>query len=760
MADQFLPQGFRSPMTRGVRAAWSGLEISAGPQEAVAPTSNAPAKSGDFFVYGTAFYRPPNPPPAMRREMLKAIAQEYKFNIIRIYSAWPYLNPEPGRFDFAELEEVMSYCDEFGLKVLMGVILEDAPYWLEAAHPETRFVNAKGQARRLTNSGNNVSGGWPGLCLDWEPVRQAAANFIGEMAKTVSAHPSMYAYDCWNEPRIQPATRSHHFSNTTGDILYCYCAKTVAGFQRWLQQRYGTLDHLNEAWVRRYSRWEEIYPPHELGTYLDWVDWRRYMIDRSTEEMRFRVQNVRAVDTRSILESHAGRTAALEPIAASGINPWRLAEVVEVWGLSDFARWDTAPNYVMAAKLDMTRCNAGNKSFWMTELQGGHGSQGLFRSRNMRSRDIRVGNWLAVITGAKGLLYWAYHAEATGSESSGFGLVNRDGSPSERVFEAANDNRLIQQHWDVIRDYRPKADVAILFDQDNSLLSFAMSGNEDVSVSSFRGYYKALWNSDVWVDFIESAGLENSSYRVIIAPWHLIGKQQTLNRLRQFVENGGTLLLETGFGMYNERMFFNPVIPPVGLAEVFGYREGENFAIEEPGSRSFFWQNLKSLKTDPEPVYAHSYLEFSSPLQVRVKAHTFLTPIATNSATVIARYGETAVAAMKKLGRGQVYYFGTNLGASIEAGDSGALELVSTIVKRVVQPQVSSEKLRPRLIEGEKRSLLVVFNDGAENRTASIRLPVRYTRATDLYADHTQTAQQNTIQVTVPYEDALAWRLE
>ena len=127
----------------------------------------------------------PNPPASMRRAMLKTIAQEYKFNIIRIYSSWVYHNREPDRFNFEELEEVMGYCDEFGLRVLMGVNTEDAPYWLERPIPKRATSTAKDQPFRLGGSSGNVSGGWPGLCLDWEPVRQAAAKFIQEMAKTV-----------------------------------------------------------------------------------------------------------------------------------------------------------------------------------------------------------------------------------------------------------------------------------------------------------------------------------------------------------------------------------------------------------------------------------------------------------------------------------------------------------------------------------------------------------------------------------------------
>ena len=78
--------------------------------------------------------------------MLQAIANEYKFNIIRIYCSWVYLNPEPGKFDFTEIEEVLTDCDRLGLKVLMGAVIEEAPYWLEAVHPESRFVDALGAA--------------------------------------------------------------------------------------------------------------------------------------------------------------------------------------------------------------------------------------------------------------------------------------------------------------------------------------------------------------------------------------------------------------------------------------------------------------------------------------------------------------------------------------------------------------------------------------------------------------------------------------
>jgi beta-galactosidase GanA len=744
----------------GISLTWGGLRIFAGPEAVSPPLPDQNGPRSQQFIYGSAFYRPPNPPASMRRPMLKDVAEKYKFNIIRIYSSWVYHHREPDRFTFDELEEVLGYCDEFGLRVLMGVIIEDAPYWLEEAHPETRYVDANDEAFHLDGSGNNVSGGWPGLCLDWEPVRDAAGKFIQEMARTVGKHSSMYAYDCWNEPHIEPSG-THRFTPTLEQRMYCYCPRTIAEFQQWLERRYGTIDKLNEAWVRPYPDWKAIEPPRHKGTYSDWVDWRRFMIERSTNELRFRVENVRAADTQHVMESHAGSQIVVGPMSLIGVNTWRLAEVVETWGISNFPRWSpvpTMPIHMGAARIEVTRSNAGSKPFWMTELQGGHGSSGLFESPHMRPQDIRLWNWMGVACGAKGLLYWAYHSEATGTEATGFGLVARDGSSTERVVEAAEDNRLIQAHWDIIENYKPKADVALLFDQDNPLLTFAMAGNEDTSTQSFLGYYQALWNSDYWVDFIEPAGLAQADYKVIIAPWHLMGKQETCDGLRRFVEAGGTLIIETAFGLFDDRCFYNPTVPPFGLSEAFGYREKESYYLD-PGDESHPLPKPSQLPPS-ERIYLEPEIEVSEPRPFRFKARTFLTPIEIIDAEPIARHQGLTVGAKKELGKGQVYYFGTNLGASISAGDANGIELVREIVTKVATPLVTADKVRPRLVPGEKRSLLMVFNDTIEDQTAEIKIPQRYHRATDIHLSRDIPVAQNAVRVTVPFQSVVVLQLE
>jgi beta-galactosidase GanA len=268
-----------------------------------------------------------------------------------------------------------------------------------------------------------------------------------------------------------------------------------------------------------------------------------------------------------------------------------------------------------------------------------------------------------------------------------------------------------------------------------------------VSTKSFAGYYKALWNSDVLADFIEPQSLRDTQkYKLIIAPWHLIGKQETCDRLRHFVEAGGTLLLETGFASYDEHMVYNPIVPPFGLAEAFGYREQE----------SLYMTPSDNPKPEDLPasdrVYIEGHLRFTEPIAATIKAHTFLTPITVSSAKVIAAYESTPVAATRKLGKGQVYYIGTNLGASIEEGSQTGIELVRAIVGQAVRPAVTAEKVRPRLIESRAGSLLIVFNDQIADQTVTVQVPSRYKTATAIYGNQSQTIQAGAVEVQVPFE--------
>ena len=98
-----------------------------------------------------------------------------------------------------------------------------------------------------------------------------------------------------------------------------------------------------------------------------------------------------------------------------------------------------------------------------------------------------------------------------------------------------------------------------------------------------------------------------------------------------------------------------------------------------------------------------------------------------------------------------IYYFGTNLGASIEEGSEEGINLVRTIVSQAVHPVISSDKVRPRLIESAKGTLLIVFNDQTTDQQARIHVHSRHQSATNIYNNQSQTVSDGTVEVQVPF---------
>lgn len=713
------------------------------------------------FVYGTQFFRTPNPPREWRRPMLEKIAREHEFNTVRIYPSWDYFNPAPGVYDFAQIDEVMTVCDELGLQVLLGIVLETAPYWLERQHPDARYVDARGRAHALGGSPAQLSGGWPGLCMDAPPVREQAVSFAGALVAAAAKHPSLYAYDVWNEPRLEPAASRDLYAGVP-ERLFCYCEHSQRAFRGWLRHRYGDVERLNDAWVRRFTTFDEVAPPRHHGTYADWVDWRRFCIDSQTEQMTFRVEILRMGDPGRLIESHTAHCPPMDGGSHAVLwatDPWALAGQCDVWGASLFpGMFPRQPLALDAQRLDIVRSNARGKDFWLTEIQGGPTSQGITRGPVWRPQDVRTWAWLAVAAGARGILYWAYHAEATGREAGGYGLVDRAGRDTERSREAERVWRHIRDHEAVILGYRPVPGVAVLYDVDTSLLDFAMEGDDHRVAESHCGYYRAIWESDVWADYVRPADLETLPPGLLIVPWHPIGKASTIAGLRAYLERGGAVLLEARFGLFDESMHQNPNVPPLGLAELFGYEEEEPYfqAGEIPADP---WAP-PSGETLP-PLHDFPEIAVVAPVSGVFRAATYLVPLRVADAEPIAHCHGMTVGVRKRVGNGTVYAFGTNLGAAVARGSETARGIVRSLVADAGRAEVAGRELRPRLVSSKHGALLVVFNRHDQEVTEELRFRAAvWRRARDLSSGATLAIRDGELTVSVPRDDVRVFVLE
>jgi hypothetical protein len=118
------------------------------------------------------------------------------------------------------------------------------------------------------------------------------------------------------------------------------------------------------------------------------------------------------------------------------------------------------------------------------------------------------------------------------------------------------------------------------------------------------------------------------------------------------------------------------------------------------------------------------------------------------------------VAAMTAIKKGKIYYVGTNLGASIFAGDAGGIELVRGIITESVQPTVTcSGELRPRLIEYSGRALLVVFNDSDHDLAQTISLLKGYSHAKNIRTGERVEILNGELHVSVSFKDTSVFDL-
>ncbi len=720
---------------------------------------------GDF-VYGTQYWRPPNPPRDQHRYHLEKIKRELGFNLVKLHLQWHWHHREPERFMFDEIHEIFDICESLDLSVMLKLSLECAPYWLEHEHPETRYVNANGRAIELGAQDAAPTGGHPGLCFHHEVVRREAERYLRRVATEFSDRDSLYLYDCWNEPHLEPCWCSSMWSNM-GDRVFCYCDGSRQAFRQWLQSKYGDIDTFNDRWGRPYSCFEHVQPPILHGNYADWLDWMRFWFDQLYENMRWRVAMIKAEDAKHPVVSHSGAVPPVLPRANACIHNWRFAEPVDMWGTS-FApqafSWDLA---TCAQVLELTRSAARGKPFWVSEMAGGAANiRGFRKSRMPRPKDYHLWNWLAAATGSQGTVHWCYLAERTGHEAGGFGMIRLDGEHTARSRAIAEVAACLRRHQDILTSATVPSQVAVLYDPDVSSLLFAMELDDELYGESHLGYYHTLWKNDLAARYVTFDTLDDIRENVLLVPMALTMSDEVAGRLADFVAGGGVLVAEARTGMFDDRGWMRARVPAGQLAEAAGLTEGEMICsdpanrIVVPGADSTVKASGPVDLPEMDPIHLGPPIRFSEPANVEVPAHGFLVPLELHGAEPIGVYQETAFAARRAYGQGTVYYIGTYLGLALARGVAEAHRLLQAILRQHTVPVVRGDRLRPRLIRGGPGDLLVVFNDHpSQEAEEEVVLPEDAVGAENAVTGQAMPTSDGRIRLSVPPEDAAVLRL-
>lgn len=653
------------------------------------------------------------------------------FNTIKCWVDWATAEPKPGEFHFENLDLLMHLAEQRNLRVIVQIYADSAPDWVGQRYPDGRFVDRSGAVIDSQAA--------PGYCIDHAGVRRELVQFIEALSREANRFPALYGWDVWSEPHVINWADFPYLANPE----FCFCQRTQARFREWLRAKYQTLAALNAAWYRGFETWDQVQPPRfpTILSYTDYLDWRAFIDDKLAGDLKTRVDAVRTADHTHPITSHADAPALFtSPMDGYGEpDDWKMASNADFYGTSIYPMhsesnrpWSYA---MLAASLDFER-SAGlsnGKAFWIGELQAGQGTTGMRIPEPVTAHDVEYWMWQVIAHGAKEIAVYAWYPMSSGFESNGYGLINLDGTLTDRARGAGQVAQILSRNAPDLLESKPAAaQVAIFYDR----LSYMVGGSEsslsklgDAERDSLLGLHRAFLERQIPVDFVGSRDIAENrvdQYKILFLPYSVMLSRAVAAGIKRYVENGGTAVAEARLGWNDERGFASDVIPGFGLSEVFGARE----KLIRPVDKAQISLEASSKLPDIAPGQQATGAAFEEDLEP------------SPGAQVLGRFssGEPAIVE-NSFGKGRAIILGSFAALAFERDSSNSTgQLLRSLARAAgVSPEVEvsgngSDKVEVRRLVSDRRQLLLIFNhaDAPAEANISVRLPWSVSEATNL----------------------------
>ena len=663
-------------------------------------------------------------------DQIKAVG----FNTVKCWVDWATAEPRPGEFRFENLELLLRLAEARGLRVVVQLYLDSAPDWVGERYPDAQFVDRSGAVIKSQAS--------PGFCIDHPGVRAEIVHFLQALSACANRSPALYGWDVWSEPHVINWAEFPYLSNPE----FCFCPSSQARFREWLQRKYGTLDALNAAWYRGFERWEQVEPPRgsTILSYTDYLDWRAFIDDKLAGDLKTRVDSIRSVDSTHPVTSHAAVPGLFtSPTDGYGEpDDWQMAATADFFGTSLYPKHAASPRpwpYPMiAAGLDFTR-SAGRsygKGFWIGELQAGQGVTGMRIAEPVVAHDLEFWLWKALSHGARQIAVYAWYPMSSGYESNGYGLINLDGTLTDRARAAGRVAHIIARHAAEIRQATPAAaQVAVLFNR----LSYMVGGAQpslsklgNAERDSLMGLHRAFFQQQIPIDFVHPQDIIRDrlgQYKILFLPFPVMLSRDVAGGVTRYIQNGGTVVAEARLAWNDERGFSSDRVPGFGLDEVFGAKEKLIRPVEKAKIVIAPAANLPGLRPN-ESIVAEAFEEDLEPLP---------------GARVLAKFsnGEPAIVE-HKFGKGRAILVGSFPALAYQRQlDSSTQRLLLALARSAgVSPEVEASgpgtsEVEVRRLTSDRAQFLFAFNHARTpaQATISVRLPWAAVSARNLEND-------------------------
>jgi beta-galactosidase len=198
-----------------------------------------------------------------------------------------------------------------------------------------------------------------------------------------------------------------------------------------------------------------------------------------------------------------------------------------------------------------------------------------WRKRNVpkRPNEMRLWSYGAVTRGAEGIMFFQWRQSKAGAEKYHSAMVPHIPTEESRSWKEVSNLGAELGRLDELLGARGEAETAILLDWE-SWWALELDSKPSTAVRMLDGlysFYKPLYEANVPVDFAHPDS-DLSSYRLVIAPNLYLVNDESVENIRRYVSDGGTLLMSFFSGIVDGRDHIRLGGYPAPFRELLGLR--------------------------------------------------------------------------------------------------------------------------------------------------------------------------------------------